>query len=128
MDEPIKHNWQLVYEDDDQLQYIDVNNIDYEKDSSNYAYVWRRSIYLEDSKENKAFDTYCHIDWGNYTQKSIKFIFYKDIDCKIMDDEIDDPNSDYEKYEEGTITYDVIKYVQKHQVLKFIRTGELKKD
>ena len=45
-----------------------------------------------------------------------------------MDDEIDDPNSDYEKYEEGTITYDVIKYVQKHQVLKFIRTGELKKD
>jgi hypothetical protein len=128
MEEPIKHNWQLVYEDDDQLQYIDVNNIDYEKDSINYAYVWRRSVYLEVSKENKAFDTYCHIDWGNYTQKSIKFIFYKDIDCKIMDDEIDDPNSDYEKYEEGTITYDVIKYVQKHQVLKFIRTGELKKD
>jgi hypothetical protein len=128
MEKPIEHNWQLVYEDDDQLQYIDLDNIYYEKDSINYAYVWRRSIFLETRDDYNAFDAYCHIDWGNYTQKSIKFIFYKDIDCKIIDDKIDDPNSDYEKYEEGTITYDVIKHVQKHQVLKFIRTGELKKD
>lgn len=96
----LNHNWKLTYQDEDQTHYVDVNNISYDTNSANFAYIWVRQIFnvsLDSDETTLARDLFAHIDWGNSTCKELKSIFYSDKECKNINFEDDEEDEEYTK-------------------------------